>query len=65
MICPLCSGTGKVNKRYETKANLVYEYYYHKGMTMRQVAKSLKIGLTTVYYYLKRYRKLYVNKGGK
>ena len=63
MKCPLCNGTGEVCKRYETKANLCYDYYYLKGMTMRQVAKALNIGLTTVYYYLKRYRKITNYKG--
>ena len=62
--CPTCNGTGKIKlKPREEKIIQLRE----KGLTIKEIAKFLKIGTTTVFYYLdinkqRKYQRNYKRK---
>jgi len=46
--CPLCNGTGKIGNKIKFEIKELRD----KGMTIRQIAKVLGKGATTIHYHL-------------
>lgn len=51
MKCPLCNGSGKIKENLTTDK---VKELRKRRLTIRQIAKVLKKGTTTVFYHLKK-----------
>jgi len=53
--CPLCEGKGVLMKDKKLPLWLEIKELKKKGLTVREIAKVVGKGSTTVQYYLKKY----------
>lgn len=50
--CPLCNGSGYAKKPKKNEKEILR--LRKRGLTVRQIAKAVGLGSTTVFYYLKK-----------
>lgn len=52
-ICTLCKGTGYIKQNTKEKDIIALR---KKGLTIREIAKVVNLGSTTVFHHLKKYK---------
>ena len=60
--CPLCNGKGKIpNLRTKEKLKMQIKSLRNQGLTVRQIAKIVNRGSSTVFYHIKKLKNEYLD----